>query len=175
MNKKIDFTLLPVEFFDVVKVLQHSAESGKYERDGWLKGIGYEDEKNDASILRHFIAKRSGQVLDPETGLHTYLHAACRCLMAYTLWKRKNKDEELYQKAKEFEEVGGLDKYENLAYKASEKFAENWGTYDLYEKGKILTHYKVEDNKNPQPTKQVEDEGYSVQINTDGSVHMGHK
>lgn len=87
-KKKLDFTLLPVEFDDVVLVLQNSAESGKYEAKGWEKGKDFEAEKNLASTKRHINDYRMGLRLDADSGLHPLLHAACRCLMQYTLDKR---------------------------------------------------------------------------------------
>jgi hypothetical protein len=88
MNKKIDFTLLPPEFLDVVLVLQDSAETGKYEKNGWLEGKGFTKEGNVASLIRHIKALMEGQEVDPESGLSHYLHIMCRSGMAYTLKKR---------------------------------------------------------------------------------------
>jgi hypothetical protein len=85
---KIDYTLAPAEFDDVLLVLMNGAK--KYERNGWEKGIKFEKETNIASIKRHLAAYRAGESKDDESGLHHLLHAACRALMQYTLDKRES-------------------------------------------------------------------------------------
>jgi hypothetical protein len=88
-NAKLDFTLAPVEFDDVVKVLQHLASTGKYEANGWLEGKDFEMEKNLASIRRHINEYRRGLREDADSKLHPLLHVAYRALMQYTLDARK--------------------------------------------------------------------------------------
>jgi len=86
MSKKLKYELMPVEFDDVVLVLMNGAE--KYEAHGWEQGIAFERETNLASIKRHITEYRSGLFKDNDSGLHPLLHAACRCLMQYTMDKR---------------------------------------------------------------------------------------
>jgi hypothetical protein len=86
---KIDYSLAPPEFDDVILVLQQAAESGKYGRDDWLKGINFDSEKNYSSSMRHWRDKRKGVTKDKDSGLHPLLHVACRALMDYTLYKRE--------------------------------------------------------------------------------------
>jgi len=85
---KIDFTLMPVEFHDVVLVLQQAHESGKYTKNGWLHGEKFSEDSNNASKQRHLDDLRQGNYQDEETGLDADLHLACRALMSYTLRKR---------------------------------------------------------------------------------------
>lgn len=86
-NPKLDFTLMPEEFNDVVKVLMDGAK--KYDANGWLKGVKFSKETNIASIRRHVSEYRLGGMKDKESGLHPLLHAACRCLMQYTVDQRQ--------------------------------------------------------------------------------------
>lgn len=84
-NIKLDYTLAPPEFDDVILVLQKSAESGKYGRDDWLNGIQFDKEASIASIKRHLSDYRKGKTYDTDGGLHNMLYVACRALMQYTL------------------------------------------------------------------------------------------
>lgn len=76
----------PEEFKDVVKVLEFGAT--KYEANSWLEGIHFNKKDNDASIGRHWAKMVAGEEVDEESGLDHRLHAACRLLMSYTLFKR---------------------------------------------------------------------------------------
>src|SRR5665213_1638178 len=86
---KIDYSLAPPEFDDVVLVLQHSAETGKYGRDDWLHGKQFDKEQSIASIKRHLNDYRQGSLNDKDNNLHPMLMVACRALMQYTLDKRQ--------------------------------------------------------------------------------------
>lgn len=88
MPIKLDYTLSPSEFDDVILVLMNGAK--KYEPKGWEKGIKFEKEANLASIKRHISDYRQDKLADEESGLHPLLHVACRALMQYTLDKRQN-------------------------------------------------------------------------------------
>jgi len=80
--------LFPVEFLDVVKVLNKSAE-GKYPPRGWEDGTApIVPAKNNDSMFHHLAKLTAGIELDDESGLDHHLHLACRALMAYTLRKR---------------------------------------------------------------------------------------
>lgn len=92
MNKKLDYSLAPPEFDDVIEVLQHSAETGKYGRNDWLEGINFDSENNYSSSARHWRDYREGVRSDAENGLHPLLMVACRALMQYTLDKRNYKE-----------------------------------------------------------------------------------
>jgi hypothetical protein len=86
--RKIDFTLMPVEFHDVVLILQQAHESGKYAKNGWQEGIKFDEESNNSSKQRHLDDLRQKKYIDKESGLDADLHLACRALMSYTLRKR---------------------------------------------------------------------------------------
>jgi len=90
--QRLRYDLMPVEFDDVVQVLQHSAHSGKYGENDWLNGVNFEPEKNLASIKRHIRDYRLGNRADKDNGLHPMLMVACRALMQYTLDVRSEKD-----------------------------------------------------------------------------------
>ncbi len=83
---KLDFTLAPVEFDDVILALMNGAK--KYEAHGWETGKEFSRAANIASIKRHIREYLIGQMRDKESGLHPFLHVACRALMQYTLDKR---------------------------------------------------------------------------------------
>lgn len=84
----------PKEFLDVFKVLDFGAK--KYSPNGWLEGKNFDSYSNFKSICGHGGEVYSGKTRDDESGLHPALHGACRLLMEYTIWKRKNKDRCLY-------------------------------------------------------------------------------
>lgn len=88
MNKKIDYSLAPPEFDDVILVLQHSAETGKYGRNDWLNGKNFDSDSNMSSMKRHIRDYQLGIRQDKDNDLHPYLMVACRALMQYTLDKR---------------------------------------------------------------------------------------
>ena len=73
----------PVE--QVVKVLTYGAK--KYADNNWQKVEPY-DDRYYAAALRHITAWRSGEKLDPETGIHHLAHACC-CLI-FILWKERD-------------------------------------------------------------------------------------
>ncbi len=103
-DEKLDFTLVPLEFEDVVKVLMFGVKKG-YEKDGWQKGIKFSTDTNLASIRRHANSYRRGDHTDSESGLNHMLHIACRALMQYTLDKRGAEvidPNDLYVSAQEF-------------------------------------------------------------------------
>jgi hypothetical protein len=79
---------IPEEFEDVYDVMLPGAE--KHGKDTWLDkdNPSLEHRANHASMSRHLAEGYMGRTADPETGLHPYLHLACRALMAYTRYKR---------------------------------------------------------------------------------------
>tara|TARA_R100000322_G_scaffold111973_4_gene71701 strand:+ start:3919 stop:4206 length:288 start_codon:yes stop_codon:yes gene_type:complete len=77
--------LLPLGIVnDVVDVLDLGAT--KYGVDNWKKCEDW-DRYFDA-LMRHIIAWRQGEKLDPETNKHHLAHAIC-CAM-FLIWKDKN-------------------------------------------------------------------------------------
>lgn len=82
---------VPPEMFDFLDILQHSANTGKYEPDNWLKkdGIGCQHKKQYESINRHIAYCSVGKdFIDSDSGMDHRLHAAVRLLMDYTRDKR---------------------------------------------------------------------------------------
>lgn len=77
---------IPECMFDFLKVLQQSADSGKYEPDNWLQkdGVGCEHKTMYASIHRHVSNASCGLYPDHDSGLDHRLHAAVRLMMDYT-------------------------------------------------------------------------------------------
>ncbi len=102
---KLDYTLMPEEFNDVILVLENGAK--KYERNGWEKGIKFEKEANIASIKRHLSEYRTGKLKDDESGLHPLLHVATRALMQYTVDKRAAEFERTRMKG--YPSINGVD------------------------------------------------------------------
>jgi hypothetical protein len=89
---KLDYTLIPLEFDDLVLVAMNGAK--KYEPHGWEKGI--DKDQNLASVRRHENDYKAGKLKDDESGLHPLLHAAFRLMMQYTLDKRAQVEEVTY-------------------------------------------------------------------------------
>lgn len=74
-EKKLRWDLLPIaEVKDEVAVLTFGA--AKYGPNNWQKVEGGMD-RYFAALMRHLEAARSGERLDPETGLPHLAHAAC--------------------------------------------------------------------------------------------------
>lgn len=94
---KIDgYTItIPECMLDFLKVLQQSADSGKYEPDNWLKkdGVGCDHKSMYASVHRHVAYCSASQYIDKDSGLDHRLHAAVRLLMDYTRDKLGLNDE----------------------------------------------------------------------------------
>lgn len=86
-SEKLDFTLMPVEFMDVVKILMFGIKKG-YEPNGWLEGKKFNSATNNASMMRHLLDIKKGKFIDHESGLEALLHLGCRALMEYTVRQR---------------------------------------------------------------------------------------
>lgn len=81
---KLPWHLLPVEAMEeIVKVLQFGAT--KYAPENWRKGLSW-DETYD-SLMRHLIAWKRGEKVDPETGLPHMAHVLTNAafLMSFEL------------------------------------------------------------------------------------------
>lgn len=75
---KLRFSLLPWQAVaEVVKVLEFGAK--KYDVDNWQRVENAEARYWDAAI-RHLVALRDGERIDPESGISHWAHAACGCL-----------------------------------------------------------------------------------------------
>lgn len=85
-DDKRQWSLLPLqEIEDVIDVLQFGAK--KYSADNWKLVENMDDRYYDA-LMRHIAAYRSGEEVDPESGLNHLAHAACNVL--FMLWSDKN-------------------------------------------------------------------------------------
>ena len=72
---KLRYSLIPPEALrGLAEVLTFGAE--KYEPNSWQEVENAEERYLDA-LIRHIEAYRSGEALDPESGLHHLKHAAC--------------------------------------------------------------------------------------------------
>lgn len=69
----------PVE--DVVRVLTHGA--AKYSDNNW-RYVPNAHDRYFAAAMRHLVAYRQGELLDPESGLPHLAHAVC-CLL-FLMW-----------------------------------------------------------------------------------------
>lgn len=77
--------LLPIEEVeDIVKVLAYGAE--KYGPNNWQNVEPA--ERYYAAAIRHLVAWRKGELVDPESGLAHLAHAACSLL--FLGWKDRN-------------------------------------------------------------------------------------
>jgi len=77
-NDKLRWDLIPIDCVEeVVKVLTFGAK--KYEANNWQKVENAED-RYYAALLRHIVAHRKGEVVDPESGLLHLSHVACNAI-----------------------------------------------------------------------------------------------
>lgn len=73
-RNKMRTDLLDLDWFEnIAAVLTYGAE--KYAPDNWRKGLP--EEEIYAAILRHIIAYRKGELVDPATGLDHRAQAVC--------------------------------------------------------------------------------------------------
>jgi len=75
---KSRWDLLPIqEVEEIVKALTFGA--GKYSDNNW-QTVENGKERYFAAMMRHIVAYRGGEVLDPESGLSHLAHAGC-CML----------------------------------------------------------------------------------------------
>lgn len=70
---------------EVVKVLEFGAK--KYAPDGW-RHVPNGESRYFSALIRHLVAWREGEWLDPESGLPHLAHVVCNALFLLTLAKR---------------------------------------------------------------------------------------
>lgn len=75
----------------VIKTLSNILTYGakKYDPNNWKKGI--EHSRLFAACLRHLYAYKSGESIDPESGLSHLGHALCN--ISFLIWMAENKPE----------------------------------------------------------------------------------
>lgn len=84
---KLRWDLLPMECVeDVVKIL--SFGSTKYGDNNWQNVTPFED-RYFAALMRHLVAFRKGEKVDPESGLSHLAHAMCNVI--FLSWNEKHK------------------------------------------------------------------------------------
>lgn len=71
---------------EVAKVLTFGAT--KYDVDNWRRGMSL--GKAMAGILRHLLAVRKGEFIDPETGLSHLAHACCGLMFIFDFQRTSN-------------------------------------------------------------------------------------
>jgi len=88
-GKKNRLELIEPEFIEGLgRILSFGAE--KYEKNNWQKGNSEEDRaRYVGALLRHIMAYRKGEKIDPETGETHLYHAACN-LMFLDYFDRKD-------------------------------------------------------------------------------------
>lgn len=72
----------PYILVELAKVLTFGAK--KYGANSWQQLEDF-DARYTAAMMRHFEEWRSGQRIDPESGLPTLAHALCN--ISFLLWK----------------------------------------------------------------------------------------
>jgi hypothetical protein len=87
---KLRWSLLPLDAVEeIVKVLEHGAK--KYSVDNW-KYVENGTERYWDSLVRHIMAWKQGEIIDPESGLSHLAHAGCNVLFLLYLAKAKTPD-----------------------------------------------------------------------------------
>jgi hypothetical protein len=72
---KLRWDLLPIECIeDIVKILTFGAD--KYGPNNWQDVTPFE-ERYYAALMRHIVAWRKGEKIDPESGMSHLAHALC--------------------------------------------------------------------------------------------------
>lgn len=72
---KLRYELLPVEpIEELTKILTYGAN--KYSANSW-QNVEPFFERYYAALMRHLMAWRKGEIIDPESGLHHLSHALC--------------------------------------------------------------------------------------------------
>lgn len=84
---KLRWDLLQYECVeDIVRILTFGAE--KYGQRNWM-GVEPFEDRYFAALMRHLVAYRNGEAIDPESGLSHLAHAGCNIM--FLSWYEKNK------------------------------------------------------------------------------------
>lgn len=91
-SNKLEYGLIPpLAMREMVRVLTFGAQ--KYERDNWKKVPDSKRRYFDA-LERHVWAWKTGEQLDPESGIHHLAHAMCCLFFLYEHDVEYSKDEQ---------------------------------------------------------------------------------
>jgi len=94
-NGKLRWDLLPMDCIeDIVQVLTSGAV--KYAPNNWQL-VENGKERYYAAMMRHLVAHRKGELIDPDSGETHLSHAAC-CLV-FMMWLEKQNGQERLQNA----------------------------------------------------------------------------
>jgi len=86
-DKKLRVDLVPPCVIEgLAEVLTFGAK--KYGDHNWKKGL-YLEKEVVGPLLRHLLAWRQGQELDPESGMHTLKHVLCNAAFLVYFANRK--------------------------------------------------------------------------------------
>ena len=86
-ENKDRWDLLPIECVeDIVKVLTMGA--AKYSSNNW-QNVENGEDRYYAALLRHLVAHRKGETIDPESGMLHLAHVATNAI--FLMWLEKNK------------------------------------------------------------------------------------
>ncbi len=86
---KTDYDLIDGGWLkEVADVLTIGAE--KYDRFNWSKAKKNQLHLYRSAMTRHFEAYRSGEMVDPETGLSHLAHASCNLMFLHYLERKYN-------------------------------------------------------------------------------------
>lgn len=89
-SEKLKWHVVPFrELTEVVRVLNFGAK--KYSAEGW-KGLDDYNNRYFDAAMRHLIAWRENEIIDPESGYHHTAHAICNLLF---LMYKNMEDEQL--------------------------------------------------------------------------------
>ena len=91
-DKKLMWELLPMEVVEkIVEILTHGAK--KYKPNNWKHVKPFED-RYYAALMRHLVAWRKNESVDPDSGYLHLAHVGCNAIfLLYNELNKENKDE----------------------------------------------------------------------------------
>lgn len=63
------------------EMLRQVLSDGGRKRSAGLKPPWWRDDSHEAAIFSHLAKRKRGELHDPDSGVHPYIHGACRMLM----------------------------------------------------------------------------------------------
>jgi hypothetical protein len=86
-NGKLRMDLVPIEVMEeMAKVLTFGLEKG-YGENSWKE---VESKRYEAALLRHYLAHKKGEIVDPESNLLHLSHMLCN--VAFLMYREINKE-----------------------------------------------------------------------------------